>query len=274
MKSETVLAARDAESEALGMIERAARDPAVDISKFERLVALRNQERAFLAEQRFNERMNEVQSLNLRVERESRNSHTNSTYARLEAVNAVVVPAYSSKGFSMSFGTIDCPIKDHYRMICDVSNAGHTKRFQCDLPSDVSGPQGRANKAAIQGFGSTMSYGRRYLTKLIFNVCEVDDTEDDDGVSASGQKPKGPNSLMADRSQPESQVMISMKKKLVDLTRSVHLVARGYALDDYAKRMLNQWLIDESMISDTETLSELGQPRLAEVVAKISSRLP
>ena len=38
---------------------------------------------------------------------------------------------------------------------------------------------------AIQALGSTVSYGRRYLTLMIFNVALTN--EDDDGVGGSGR---------------------------------------------------------------------------------------
>ena len=80
----------------------------------------------------------------------------------------------------MSFGTAECPYEGHYRITCKVAHkAGHTRDYQGDFPADVAGSQGKANKTAIQGYGSTLSYGRRYLTLLIFNVVLTD--EDNDG---------------------------------------------------------------------------------------------
>jgi hypothetical protein len=44
------------------------------------------------------------------------------------------------------------------------------------------GAKGGETKTATHGFGSSMSYGRRYLTLLIFNIS----TTDDDGNGATG----------------------------------------------------------------------------------------
>jgi hypothetical protein len=49
-----------------------------------------------------------------------------------------------------------------------------------DIFADTKGPRGTPNKTATQGFGSTMSYGRRYLKALMFDL--VIAGEDDDGT--------------------------------------------------------------------------------------------
>ena len=38
---------------------------------------------------------------------------------------------------------------------------------------------GTVNKTKIHASGSTLSYGRRYLLKLIFNLTTVDELDDD-----------------------------------------------------------------------------------------------
>lgn len=268
----TALAERDGETAALAMIERAARDPQVDVAKLERLVALRNQERALIAEQHFNVAMQAVQGASLRIVRDAVNSHSSSRYARLESINKVLVPIYTQHGFSLSFGTADCPVAGHYRIVCKVSHAsGHSRDYQCDLPSDLTGPKGLPNKAPIQGFGSTMSYGRRYLELLIFNISLVN--EDDDGQSTANQKPKGPNSLMSDKAAPDAPATVALKKQLVDLTRSISLLPKGYKLGEAEMARINQYCWDENFISDTETIDGLTHQRLDEVVSAITKRL-
>jgi hypothetical protein len=85
----------------------------------------------------------------------------------------------------MSFGTADSAIKGHYRVTCEVTHCdGHSKHYHVDMPSETAGFKGTANKTATHAFSSAMSYGRRYLTLLIFNIA----TEDDDGQTAGRGK--------------------------------------------------------------------------------------
>lgn len=164
----------------ISMIERAARDPSVDLDRMERLFEMRERMVAREAETAYQTAMTAAQAEMPRVFRDAENSHTRSNYARLETIAKAVTPIYTRHGFALSFGTDASPIEGHYRLTCEVTHAaGHRRTVHADLPSDTMGAKGTANKTAVQGFGSTMSYGRRYLTLLIFNIALTN--EDNDG---------------------------------------------------------------------------------------------
>ena len=168
------------------VIERAALNPAVDIDKMERLLQM--QERIFArdAEMAFNSAMAAAQGEMEPVVRDARNQQTSSNYATLEAISKAVKPVTAKHGFALSFGTAESPLESHYRVTCDLTHiAGHSKHYHADIPADLTGMKGTANKTKTHAFGSTMSYGQRYLTKLIFDLA----TEDDDGnAAASGPR--------------------------------------------------------------------------------------
>lgn len=174
-------------SSIMQVIDRAARDPQTDVDKLERLLGMYERIEARQSEQAFNEAMMAAQSEMPAVVRDAKNNQTNSHYSRLETISKTINPFITKHGFSMSFGTDASPLDGHYRVTCRVSHkAGHSEDYFADVPSDMVGLKGNANKTATHGFGSTMSYGRRYLTLMIFNIA----TEDDDGNSASGTIPK------------------------------------------------------------------------------------
>lgn len=119
------------------------------------------------------------------IQKNKVNEQTNSEYANLEAINKAITPIYTEEGFSLSFGTADSPLELHVRVTCDVLHiAGHTKKYHCDVPLDMTGLKGTLNKTKTHGTGSAYSYGQRYLVKLIFNLITGD--EDDDGNAAGG----------------------------------------------------------------------------------------
>lgn len=162
------------------MIERAARDPAVDIDKLERLFALRERMVAADKKTAYNASMAVVQAKLKPVFRDAMNQMTNSPYARLETISDAITPIYTAEGFSLSFDTADCPIPGHIRIVCDVMHsAGHSELKHFDLALDNVGIKGNPNKTAIQASGSTISYGRRYLKLMVFDV--VLTNEDNDG---------------------------------------------------------------------------------------------
>ncbi len=166
----------------LAVIARAATDPNVDVDKMERLFAMQERVMARDAEQKFNEAMAAAQKNMPQIKRGGKNETTRSTYAELDAMSESMLPVIAKNGFALSFGTDVSPIPAHYRVTCDASHvAGHTRHYFADVPSDLTGMKGTQNKTSTHAFGSTLSYGRRYLKLLIFDVA----TTDDDGRAAS-----------------------------------------------------------------------------------------
>lgn len=166
------------------VISRAASDPNTDVDKLERLMGLYERITERQAKQAFDDAMNTAQQAMPKVVRNSENSHTKSHYADLEAVSNAIDPVAHKHGFSLSYGTAKSDLQGHYRITCQVShNGGWAKDFFADIPADSAGAQGKTNKNATQAFGSTMTYGRRYLKCMIFDVKTGEN--DDDGLAGS-----------------------------------------------------------------------------------------
>ena len=167
----------------LSVIERAAMNPDVDVEKMQRLLDM--QEHIFdkNAAIAFNKAMMAVQSELKTIAKDRANDQTRSKYTSFEKLHREIVPIYTKHGFALSFGTDDSPLEHHVRIVCDVTHIdGHSKPYKYDLPLDDTGMKGSKNKTGVHASGSTVSYGRRYLTLLIFNVATGDD---DDGNGAS-----------------------------------------------------------------------------------------
>lgn len=174
----------------LATIIKVGADATVDAGKIERMWALWQQMDRQRREDAFNVAMRSAQAAMPQMFRDKENTHKSYKYATLESLNAKAVPVYTEHGFSLSFGTQDCPTPNHYRMVCKVSHIdGFSRDYQADLPTDMLGDKGNPNKTAIQGFGSSMSYGRRYMTMLIFNITTTG--EDDDGEGGRHNGPTG-----------------------------------------------------------------------------------
>lgn len=163
---------------------RAAADPAVDVEKMERLWAMHERMEDRRASQEFSEAMSEAQREMPLIGKDRHNTQTNSDYATLDAINAQIVPVYTRHGFSLTFDTCDSPLADHVRVVCRVKHrGGHTETYTHDNPMDMTGIGGKVNKTATHGRGSAITYARRYLTLLIFNLRTG---YDDDGNASSG----------------------------------------------------------------------------------------
>jgi ERF superfamily len=169
----------------LAMIERAARDPSIDIDKLDRLLLMRERENARVAEQAFNAALAEAQTQMHPVATDSDNPQTRSRYASYAALDRAVRPIYAGHGFALSFNTAEAPGPEQARIVCDVSHVGgHTRRYHIDMPVDGKGARGGDVMTKPHAMGSGVSYGMRYLLRMIFNLA-ID--YDDDGNAAGGR---------------------------------------------------------------------------------------
>ena len=168
----------------MSAVARAASDPNVDVEKMERLFAMHERMEARAAQQAFNAALSAAQSEMPVMHKDRTNTQTNSDYATLDSINERIVPIYTKHGLALSFDTADSPLPDHVRVVCRVTHtSGHSQTYTHDNPLDMTGIGGKVNKTATHGRGSAITYARRYLTLLIFNLRTG---HDDDGNASSG----------------------------------------------------------------------------------------
>lgn len=158
----------------LSMIERAARDPAVDIDKMERLMLMKERADAQAARQAFDDAMADMQP-KLPAIGERGNAAGRYTFALWEDINAVVKPILQQHGFALTFRTSF----DNGVTVTGVLShrMGHREETSITLPADGSG-----NKNAVQAVASSVSYGKRYTASALLNL--TTHGEDDDAFRA------------------------------------------------------------------------------------------
>lgn len=163
----------------LAIIATAVADPRMDVEKIERLLAVHQ---TIMAEQRkqayiqamarLAPRLPEIDK-NGHVVHETKNGMVDRRYARLEDIDRAIRPLYSAEGFSISWNT---GVGDggKVRVIGTCSHIeGHAETRQLDLPHDSSG-----SKNPVQAVNSTVSYGKRIITTMIFNLIAKDEDKD------------------------------------------------------------------------------------------------
>lgn len=163
----------------LAMVERVATDPGADIGKLERMLDMQERILNKQAEMEFFSAMNKAQSKTGRISADAVNPQTRSKYASYAALDKVLRPIYSKNGLSLSFDTATSDRADHLKIICYVSHVmGYTKAYSVDMPTDGKGAKGNAVMTTTHATGAAMSYGMRYLLKMIFNVAIGEDDTD------------------------------------------------------------------------------------------------
>lgn len=172
----------------LDVISRAASDPAIDVDKLERLMAMHERVVTRQAEQEFNEAMNAAQTEMRPIATDASNPQTQSRYATFAALDAELRPIYAKHGFSLSFDTGEAPEPATVRVVCHVSHAaGFTRDHHVDMPADGKGAKGGDVMTRTHATGAAMTYGQRYLLKMIFNIAVARDTDGNLGPRDMGE---------------------------------------------------------------------------------------
>lgn len=166
----------------LGMLHAIATDKNVDVAKMQAVLDMRAKEDARDAAREYDKRMADVQAALEPIRANLENPQTRSKYASLARLDNAIRPTYSRFGFAISYDTGDAPLPDMVRVLAKVSCAGHSEIKKIDMPADGKGAKGGDVMTKTHATGAAISYGRRYLLAMIFNLIV---TKDDDGNGAS-----------------------------------------------------------------------------------------
>lgn len=166
------------------VIAMASRDPRVDVTKMRELIAMKREQDAIDASIAFDKALTKTQRDMEPVLKDTKGEKTK--YASYAALADAVKPIYTGNGFNVSFDTGDSPAPDMMvRVIAHVShNKGHRHTYKIDMPADGKGPKGGEVMSRTHATGSAITYGKRYLLCMIFDIVTVDKLLDDDGKAA------------------------------------------------------------------------------------------
>lgn len=169
----------------LSVIERAARDPGVDVGKMQALLDMHERMAARAAEIEFNRALANLPAFRVKKNgrinliRKDGSASGSIPFARWEDMAAVIEPRLAAEGFRLTFDSTPRQGDGGGLLVTGtlLHKNGHSRSATLPLPLDT-GP-GRNN---LQAYGSTLSYGKRYTTEMLLNI--VREGEDNDGAGA------------------------------------------------------------------------------------------
>lgn len=219
------------------IIERAARDPNVDITKMERLMEMHERMQGARAKAAYAAALAQMQP-DLPVVAEHGRGHNEVSYALWEDISEAIRPALHRHGFALSFRTGRDGDKIVVTAVLSHSE-GHSEETTMLLPIDTSG-----NKNAVQAVGSSTSYGKRYTACALLNITSRN--EDDDGKATGKAVDPTPaptrSSASLKRTGPDghdawSRLMFQLS---VDLGDCKSLVSLAKLRADYREKARNE----------------------------------
>ena len=166
----------------LDVIARAAKDPAVNVDKLERLLAIQERLLADQRQQSYKAALARLQAKLPQISKAGvitdRDGAVRNRYARIEDIDVAIRPICAEEGFSFSFDSR--PVASGISFQCTMHHRdGHSETKELVLPVD----QG-AGRNTVQSVGSTTSYARRYLLGMHLNLVTRDEDDDGNGGSA------------------------------------------------------------------------------------------
>jgi hypothetical protein len=164
------------------VLSRAMSDPSIDVEKVERYAALYERAIAREDEIAFNHAMMQAQTEMRPVAADANNPQTRSRYATYAALDAKVRPIYTKHGFSLSFDTAEGAPEGCIRVVCFVAVGGHSRTYHIDMPADGKGAKGGDVMTKTHATGAGVTYGRRYLLGMIFNIVIGEDHDGNDAA--------------------------------------------------------------------------------------------
>lgn len=150
----------------------------VDPDALEKLMALQERWQAVQARKAYAVAMSAAQRDMPTIPKNGWNPQTKSKFEKMEDIVRLITPVYTKHGLSLSFDQQKAEQEKGVRVVCYITHKdGHeTTRF-LEAGIDDAGMQGTKNKTNVQGTGSTISYLRRYLMKMTFNLDTGDDND-------------------------------------------------------------------------------------------------
>jgi hypothetical protein len=210
----------------LAVISRAASDPNTDVTKMERLMDMYRRIQADNAEAAFNDAMTACQGEMRPIAADAENPQTRSMYASYAKLDRALRPIYTKHGFSISYNTTESPKAEHVRVLAYVGRTGFTRTYTVDMPADGKGAKGGDVMTKTHAAGAAMSYGMRYLLKMIFNVAVGEDDKDGNGAEPviSDQQVADLEALISEVGADKAKFLRHIKVQSLD-----QIYARAYA---------------------------------------------
>lgn len=172
----------------LQVIAEAAMNPACDVGKMQALLDMQRQIEDRDAVKAFNHHFIALQNDLPTIRQDGKivipakegRAGQATPYATFNNIMKAIKPLLVKHGFALSFSTE--PAAERILVKGLLEGHGHHRDTAFPLPAETSG-----SKNNVQGWGSSMSYGKRYCTIALLNlISEAKEDADTDGVELGG----------------------------------------------------------------------------------------
>ena len=135
-------------------------------------------------EEAFNAALRRIQDKLKPIAKRGKNPETHSSYAEARDIDAEIQSLLQTERMTLSFEPESHPQPDMVRIVGILSLGAYSRRYPLDMPADGKGAKGGGVMSRTHATGSAITYGKRYLKNMIFDLQFKE--PDDDGNRAGG----------------------------------------------------------------------------------------
>ena len=181
---------RDAPMEPMKLVEMAlqsaiASDKGLEV--VDRIFAEQRRMIEYRDTENFNAALRRIQDRLRPIGKHGDNPETHSKFATAGAIDQMIDGLLQDERMTLTFEPEPHPQPDMLRLVGVLSLGAYSKRYPLDIPVDGKGPKGGGVMSRTHALGSGLTYGKRYLKNIIFNLRFEE--QDDDGNGAGGNNP-------------------------------------------------------------------------------------
>lgn len=173
----TISQAEQEEATLMTLIAKMASDPAADVPKLERLIALRDKEVSRRQQRAYDIDFAAMKPNLPTVIKTHYNSQTKSKYAKLGDINKEIDPILGNFGFGTSMQLL-AQDENTVTVRSQVRHKdGHIEFTDIKMPLDNKGPNGTINKTGPHALLSAIEYAKRGGLGLLLNISTGEDKD-------------------------------------------------------------------------------------------------
>jgi hypothetical protein len=134
----------------------------------------------------FNAALRRIQDKIKPIAKDCENKQTHSRYASAESVDNMLDKLIEEEHMTLSFVPRSSDKENEFVVVGILSLGAYSKEYPLPIPCDGKGPKGEGVMSRVHAVGSGVTYGKRYIKNMIFNLRFKE--KDDDGNKAGGDR--------------------------------------------------------------------------------------
>jgi ERF superfamily protein len=171
-------------------------------------------------EQAFNETLKRIQKRLKSIPKRGWNPETKSKFATSEDIDKEIQTLLDEENMTLSFRPAVAERVDEVLIIGLLSLGAYTREYPLNMPADGKGAKGGGVMSRTHATGAAITYAKRYLKNMIFDL-RFDET-DDDGNGAGISNDQGFELIEAVRAAETAESAMIEWKKAIATAKSLN----------------------------------------------------